>query len=161
MGWSGWQDLNLRRLHPKCSALPNWATSRYTTYWWREQYFTIVLVPRPQSALTSPISSSPHCSILLLIIQYVTVLLRPSAGCVSRNRYFINPKGVGCLVIVICRTHSTHKLDILFAFLQPRYQALVVVQTGIEPVTSALSEPRSNQLSYWTIYSRRELFKHS
>ena len=110
------------------------------------------LVPRPQSALTSPISSSPHYSILLLISQYVTVLLRPSAGCVSRNRYFINPKGVGCLVIVICRTHSTHKLDILFAFLQPRYQALVVVQTGIGPVTSALSEPRSHQLSYWTIY---------
>ena len=99
-------------------------------------------MPRPQSALTSPISSSPHCSILLLISQYVTVLLRPSAGCVSRNRYFINPKGVGCLVIVICRTHSTHKLDILFAFLQPRYQALVVRDTGAAPVLSALSVRR-------------------
>ena len=33
---------------------------------------------------------------------------------------------------------------------------LVVVQTGIEPVTSALSEPRSNQLSYWTI-KRKEV----
>ena len=95
MGWSGWQDLNLRRLHPKCSALPNWATSRYTTYWWREQYFITILVPRPQSALTSPVSSSPHYSILLLISQYVTVLLRPSAGCVSRNRSHYNSQGRG------------------------------------------------------------------
>ena len=99
-------------------------------------------MPRPQSALTSPVSSSPHYLILLLISQYVTVLLRPSAGCVSRNRYFINPKGVGCLVIVICRTHSTHKLDILFAFLQPRYQALVVRDTGAALVLSALSVRR-------------------
>ena len=28
--WSGWQDLNLQPLGPKPSALPSWATSRYS-----------------------------------------------------------------------------------------------------------------------------------
>lgn len=28
-GWSGWQDLNLRPPHPKCGAIPGYATPRF------------------------------------------------------------------------------------------------------------------------------------
>ena len=89
---------------------------------------------------------------LYKLLTLITVLLRPSAGCVSRNRYSIIPRAWVTYNIAIRRTRSTHESDILFAFLQPRYQALVVVVTGFEPVTPALSEPYSNQLSYTTIY---------